>query len=94
VLFRAMGLIVRVAPRARRGRLYRRQIWRGLAQAARPAGDAVLRLGRDFALGVLSGVMAFAGLNIFKLLFYVREELTLWVIRVIFDPFARCLLIS
>src|ERR1700749_2065620 len=47
VLFRVMGLIVRVARRARRGGLHRGQIRRRLAEATRLAGDAVLRLGGD-----------------------------------------------
>ncbi|MGY4452093.1 hypothetical protein ACVWZR_006753 [Bradyrhizobium sp. i1.3.1] len=41
----------RAARRARRGRLYRRQIRRRLAEAARLAGDAVLRLGRHLRAG-------------------------------------------
>jgi len=75
VLFRAMGLIVRLAPL-------------GVAYTVGKYGVGSLKQLISlvalfyisvtvFVLGVLGGVMALAGLNILKFLAYLREELTI-----------------
>src|SRR4030081_311364 len=79
VLFRAMGLIVRLAPLGGLGAVaytvgkYRVGSLKQLISlvALFYASVAI------FVLGVLGGVMALAGLNIFKFLGYLREELTI-----------------
>src|SRR5438477_5177448 len=79
VLFRAMGLIVRVAPLGVLG---------AVAYTAGTYGVGWLKQLLSlvalfyislaiFVLGVLGGVMALAGLNILKFLAYLREELTI-----------------
>ena len=79
VLFKAMGLIVRVAPLGVLGAvgLHGRPIRRRLAAATGLAGGAVLRLGRDLRRRGPRRVMRMAGVNIFKFLAYLREELTI-----------------
>src|SRR5271154_4013155 len=79
VLFRALGLIVRLAPLGVLG---------AVAYTVGKYGVGSLRQLISlvalfyvalaiFVLGVLGGVMALAGLNIFKFLSYLREELTI-----------------
>src|SRR3979411_2353412 len=79
VLFRAMGLIVRVAPLGVLG---------AVAYTVGKYGVGSLRQLLSlvalfyvslaiFVLGVLGGVMALVGVNIFKFLGYLREELTI-----------------
>ena len=79
VLFRAMGLIVRLAPLGVLG---------AVAYTVGKYGVGSLRqlislvalfyvAVSIFVLGVLGGVMALAGLNILKFLSYLREELTI-----------------
>ena len=79
VLFRAMGLIVRVAPIGVLG---------AVAYTVGKYGDSSLKQLVSlvvlfyvsvtiFVLGVLGSVMALAGLNIIKFLNYLREELTI-----------------
>src|SRR3977135_2112038 len=79
VLFRAMGLIVRVAPLGVLG---------AVAYTVGKYGVGSLRQLLSlvalfyvslaiFVFGVLGGVMALAGLNILKFLAYLREELTI-----------------
>src|ERR1700745_121269 len=79
VLFRMMGLIVRVAPLGARGA--------GAYTVGKYGGGSLKQLlslvvlfyvsVTIFVLGVLGGVMALAGLNIIKFLNYLREELTI-----------------
>src|ERR1700689_1592710 len=79
VLFRSMGLIVRLGPPGVLG---------GVGSTVRKYGGGSLKQLISlvalfyvslaiFVLGVLGGVMAFIGLNILKFLNYMREELTI-----------------
>jgi aerobic C4-dicarboxylate transport protein len=79
VLFRAMGLIVRLAPLGVLGAV-------GYTVGKYGVGSLKQLLSlvalfylsvAIFVLGVLGGVMALAGLNILKFLSYLREELTI-----------------
>jgi aerobic C4-dicarboxylate transport protein len=79
VLFRAMGLIVRVAPLGVLGAVAYTVGKYGVGSLKQLISLVVLFYASViiFVLGVLGGVMALAGLNILKLLAYLREELTI-----------------
>src|SRR3954453_5692214 len=79
VLFRAMGLIVRLAPIGVLGAVAYTVGKYGVGSLKRLISLVALFYisVAVFVLGVLGGVMALAGLNIFKFLGYLREELTI-----------------
>ena len=79
VLFRAMGLIVRLAPLGVLGAVAYTVGKYGVGSLKQLISLVVLFYisVTIFVLGVLGGVMALAGLNIFKFLAYLREELTI-----------------
>src|SRR3979411_312911 len=79
VLFRAMGLIVRLAPLGVLGAVAYTVGKYGVGSLKHLIALVVLFYVAVtiFVLGVLGGVMALAGLNIFKFLGYLREELTI-----------------
>ena len=79
VLFRAMGLIVRVAPLGVLGAVAYTVGKYGVGSLKQLVSLVMLFYVSVaiFVLGVLGGVMALAGLNIFKFLAYLREELTI-----------------
>jgi aerobic C4-dicarboxylate transport protein len=79
VLFRAMGLIVRLAPIGVLGAVAYTVGKYGVGSLKQLISLVVLFYVAVtvFVLGVLGGVMALAGLNIFKFLSYLREELTI-----------------
>jgi aerobic C4-dicarboxylate transport protein len=79
VLFRAMGLIVRVAPIGVLGAVAYTVGKYGVGSLKQLVSLVVLFYVSVtiFVLGVLGGVMALAGLNIIKFLNYLREELTI-----------------
>src|SRR5258705_2718064 len=79
VLFRAMGLIVRLAPIGVLGAVAYTVGKYGVGSLKQLISLVVLFYisVAVFVLGVLGGVMALAGLNIFKFLGYLREELTI-----------------
>src|SRR6516164_719390 len=79
VLFRAMGLIVRVAPIGVLGAVAYTVGKYGIGSLKQLVSLVALFYVSVtiFVLGVLGGVMALAGLNIFKFLAYLREELTI-----------------
>src|ERR1700685_4091752 len=79
VLFRAMGLIVRTAPLGVLGAVAYTVGKYGVGSLKQLVSLVVLYYVSlaIFVLGVLGGVMALAGLNIFKFLAYLREELTI-----------------
>src|SRR6202163_4507263 len=79
VLFRTMGLIVRVAPLGVIGAVAFTVGKYGVGSLKQLISLVVLFYVSVtiFVLGVLGGVMALAGLNIFKFLTYLREELTI-----------------
>jgi aerobic C4-dicarboxylate transport protein len=79
VLFRAMGLIVRLAPLGVLGAVAYTVGQYGVGSLKQLASLVALfyvSVG-IFIIGVLGCVMAMAGLNIFKFLAYLREELTI-----------------
>ncbi|WP_407118203.1 dicarboxylate/amino acid:cation symporter [Bradyrhizobium sp. LMG 9283] len=79
VLFRVMGLIVRVAPLGVLGAVAYTVGKYGVGSLKQLVSLVVLfyvSVG-IFVLGVLGGVMALAGINILKFLAYLREELTI-----------------
>jgi aerobic C4-dicarboxylate transport protein len=79
VLFRAMGLIVRVAPLGVLGAVAYTVGKYGVGSLKQLVSLVVLFYVSVaiFVLGVLGGVMALAGLNILKFLGYLREELAI-----------------
>src|SRR5580700_5380986 len=79
VLFRAMGLIVRVAPLGVLGAVAYTVGKYGVGSLKQLISLVLLFYVSlaIFVLGVLGSVMALAGLNIFKFLAYLREELTI-----------------
>src|SRR5580700_4049467 len=79
VLFRAMGLIVRVAPLGVLGAVAYTVGQYGVGSLRQLVSLVFLYYVAlaIFVLGVLGTVMAFAGLNIIKFLNYLREELTI-----------------
>jgi aerobic C4-dicarboxylate transport protein len=79
VLFRAMGLIVRVAPLGVLGAVAYTVGKYGVGSLKQLISLVALFYVSVaiFVVGVLGGVMAFCGLNIFKFLSYLREELTI-----------------
>jgi aerobic C4-dicarboxylate transport protein len=79
VLFRAMGLIVRVAPLGVLGAVAYTVGKYGIGSLKQLVSLVALFYVSVaiFVLGVLGGVMALVGLNIFKFLGYLREELTI-----------------
>ena len=79
VLFRAMGLIVRVAPIGVLGAVAYTVGKFGVSSLKQLVSLVVLFYVSVtiFVLGVLGSVMALAGLNIIKFLNYLREELTI-----------------
>src|ERR1700730_16481136 len=79
VLFRAMGLIVRVAPLGVLGAVAYTVGKYGIGSLQQLVSLVVLYYASlaIFVLGVLGSVMALAGLNILKFLAYLREELTI-----------------
>src|SRR6476659_5636801 len=79
VLFRAMGLIVRLAPLGVLGAVAYTVGKYGVGSLKQLISLVVLFYisVAVFVLGVLGGVMALAGLNILKFLAYLREELTI-----------------
>jgi aerobic C4-dicarboxylate transport protein len=79
VLFRAMGLIVRVAPLGVLGAVAYTVGKYGVGSLKQLISLVMLFYVSVavFVLGVLGGVMALAGLNILKFLSYLREELTI-----------------
>ena len=79
VLFRVMGLIVRVAPLGVLGAVAYTVGKYGVGSLKQLVSLVMLFYVSVaiFVLGVLGGVMALAGLNIFKFLAYLREELTI-----------------
>src|ERR1700709_1335419 len=79
VLFRAMGLIVRLAPLGVLGAVAYTVGKYGVGSLRQLISLVVLFYVSVaiFVLGVLGGVMALAGLNILKFLAYLREELTI-----------------
>jgi len=79
VLFRAMGLIVRVAPIGVLGAVAYTVGQYGVGSLKQLVSLVLLfyMAVAIFVLGVLGGVMALAGLNILKFLGYLREELTI-----------------
>src|SRR3954451_11486723 len=79
VLFRSMGLIVRVAPLGVLGAVAYTVGKYGVGSLKQLVSLVALfyvSVG-IFVLGVLGGVMALAGINILKFLAYLREELTI-----------------
>ncbi|MCK1338066.1 dicarboxylate/amino acid:cation symporter [Bradyrhizobium sp. 38] len=79
VLFRVMGLIVRVAPLGVLGAVAYTVGKYGIGSLKQLVSLVALfyvSVG-IFVLGVLGGVMALAGINILKFLVYLREELTI-----------------
>ncbi|MGX1232845.1 aerobic C4-dicarboxylate transport protein [Bradyrhizobium japonicum] len=79
VLFRVMGLIVRVAPLGVLGAVAYTVGKYGVGSLKQLVSLVMLfyvSVG-IFVLGVLGGVMALAGINILKFLSYLREELTI-----------------
>jgi aerobic C4-dicarboxylate transport protein len=79
VLFKVMGLIVRVAPLGVLGAVAYTVGKYGVGSLKQLLSLVVLFYVSVtvFVLGVLGGVMALVGLNIFKFLNYMREELTI-----------------
>jgi aerobic C4-dicarboxylate transport protein len=79
VLFRAMGLIVRLAPLGVLGAVAYTVGKYGVGSLKQLISLVALFYTSVaiFVLGVLGGVIALAGLNIFKFLAYLREELTI-----------------
>src|SRR6202044_2002556 len=79
VLFRAMGLIVRLAPLGVLGAVAYTVGQYGVGSLKQLLSLVALFYVSlaIFVLGVLGGVMALAGLNILKFLSYMREELTI-----------------
>ena len=79
VLFRTMGLIVRVAPLGVLGAVAYTVGQYGVGSLKQLVSLVALFYVSlaIFVLGVLGGVMALAGLNILKFLAYLREELTI-----------------
>ena len=79
VLFKVMGLIVRVAPLGVIGAVAFTVGKYGVGSLKQLVSLVVLFYVSVaiFVVGVLGGVMALAGLNIFKFLNYLREELTI-----------------
>src|ERR1700729_750852 len=79
VLFRAMGLIVRVAPLGVLGAVAYTVGQYGVGSLKQLLSLVALYYVSlaIFILGILGGVMALAGLNILKFLAYLREELTI-----------------
>ena len=79
VLFRAMGLIVRLAPLGVLGAVAYTVGKYGVGSLKQLVSLVVLFYVSVtiFVLGVLGAVMALVGLNIFKFLSYLREELTI-----------------
>src|SRR6201996_2236683 len=79
VLFRAMGLIVRVAPLGVLGAVAYTVGQYGVGSLKQLLSLVALYYVSlaVFVLGILGGVMALAGLNILKFLAYLREELTI-----------------
>src|SRR6202048_794087 len=79
VLFRAMGLIVRLAPLGVLGAVAYTVGQYGVGSLRQLVSLVALFYVSlaIFVLGVLGGVMALAGLNILKFLSYLREELTI-----------------
>jgi aerobic C4-dicarboxylate transport protein len=79
VLFRAMGLIVRVAPLGVLGAVAYTVGKYGVGSLKQLVSLVALFYVSViiFVVGVLGGVMAFCGLNILKFLSYLREELTI-----------------
>jgi len=79
VLFRAMGLIVRVAPIGVLGAVAYTVGKYGVGSLKQLVSLVILFYASVtiFVLAVLGGVMALAGLNILKFLAYLREELTI-----------------
>ncbi len=79
VLFRAMGLIVRVAPLGVLGAVAYTVGKYGVGSLKQLISLVALFYVSVaiFVVGVLGGVMAICGLNIFKFLGYLREELTI-----------------
>src|SRR5271168_4337500 len=79
VLFRAMGLIVRLAPLGVLGAVAYTVGKYGVGSLRQLISLVALFYVSVaiFVLGVLGGVMALAGLNILKFLSYMREELTI-----------------
>src|SRR5258707_11995098 len=79
VLFRAMGLIVRLAPLGVLGAVAYTVGKYGVGSLKQLISLVALFYVSVaiFVLRVLGGVMALAGLNIFKFLGYLREELTI-----------------
>jgi len=79
VLFRAMGLIVRVAPIGVLGAVAYTVGKYGVGSLKQLVSLVVLFYVSVaiFVVVVLGGVMAFVGINIFKFLSYLREELTI-----------------
>ncbi len=79
VLFRAMGLIVRLAPLGVLGAVAYTVGQYGVGSLRQLVSLVALFYVAlaIFVLGVLGGVMALAGLNILKFLNYLREELTI-----------------
>src|SRR5476651_149746 len=79
VLFRAMGLIVRVAPLGVLGAVAYTVGQYGVGSLRQLISLVVLYYVAlaIFVLGVLGGVMRLAGVSIFKFLAYMREELTI-----------------
>lgn len=79
VLFRAMGLIVRLAPLGVLGAVAYTVGKYGVGSLKQLVSLVVLFYVSVaiFIFGVLGGVMALAGMNIFKFLGYLREELTI-----------------
>src|SRR5256886_6588209 len=79
VLFRAMGLIVRLAPLGVLGAVAYTVGKYGVGSLKQLISLVALFYisVAVFVLGVLGAVMAFAGLNILKFLGYLREELTI-----------------
>ena len=79
VLFKVMGLIVRVAPLGVLGAVAFTVGKYGVGSLRQLVSLVALFYVSlaVFVLGVLGGVMALAGLNIFKFLNYLREELTI-----------------
>src|ERR1700724_20386 len=79
VLFRAMGLIVRLAPLGVLGAVAFTVGQYGVGSLKQLISLVALFYVSVtiFVLGVLGGVMALAGLNIFKFISYLREELSI-----------------
>jgi aerobic C4-dicarboxylate transport protein len=79
VLFRAMGLIVRIAPLGVLGAVAYTVGQYGVGSLKQLLSLVALYYVSlaIFVLGILGGVMALAGINILKFLSYLREELTI-----------------